>query len=463
MDAEAFSESLQYQAVKKRAVASRSFRSKIPSSNGQNFTEGQTIQFDLPSNLAAQYYNFNQFYLRIKVTTTGAVSLDRNGIYNIIKRLTIQTAGSQLCDIINYNALVCAFIDLQASHEWKASSGAIMCGMKGDSLSGQVMGAGDANARIFCIPLSLNVLSNCTPHRLIPAFSLSNLQIRIQLAAGVEAFVGTTAADCVYSIAEPEIVVMMTQLSPTAQSQINQSNNNMYNILALNYMNAQTSMAADATTVNATLGFSMSSLERILVLHRKSNAANGTYNVYSNSRIRNNLSEYSFLINSEQYPQRPILVDSNGAEVMAETLISDHRLTDFTRGSNVNVGYAAVGTLGVGTSDLSGVAPNIVKTQSYTLDAATATGLSAGVTAAAGVAATPSSIGTFVAGCEFESSLSDGKSSNIYSGISTIASTIQYKGVYAPGTVDCQLDFFAVYTVLMSLDMNGLGVYQIRV
>lgn len=463
MDSEAYSESLQFQAVKKRAVASRSFRTKIPSSNGQNFSEGQTVQFDLPSNLAAQYYNFNQLYLRVKVTTNGAVTLDRNGIYNIIKRLTIQTAGSQLCDIINYNALVCAFIDLQASHEWKSSSGAIMCGTKGDSLAGQAQGGGAANSRVYCIGLPINVLASSTPHRLIPSFSLSNIQVRIQLAAGVEAFVGADAAACAYTITEPEIVCMMTQLSPGAQAQIDQANNGMYNILALNYMNAQTSMAANATTVNATLGFSMSSLERILVLHRKSDAANGTATVFSNSRIRNNLSEYSFLINSEQYPQRPILVDDDGAEVMAETLISDHRLTDFTRGSNVNVGYAAIGTLGVGTSDLSGVAPNVVKTKSYTLSAADATGLSPGASAASGTAASASNIGTFIAGCEFESSLSDGKSSNIYSGISTIASTIQYKGVYEVGTVDAQLDFFAVYTVLLSLDMKGLGVWQVRI
>ena len=461
MDAEAYSESLQYQAVKKRAVASRSFRTKIPASNGQNFLEGQTVQFDLPSNLAAQYYNFNQLYLRIKVVTAGAVFLDRNGIYNIIKRLTIQTAGSQLCDIINYNSLVCAFIDLQASHEWKASSGAIMCGMTGDSLVGETMAG--ATARVFCIPLPLNILASSTPHRLVPGFSLSNIQVRIQLAAGVEAFVGATAADCVYTINEPEIVCMMTQLSPGAQSQIDAANNGVYNILALNYMNAQSSMAADATTVNATLGFSMSSLERILVLHRKSDAANGTYNIYSNSRIRNNLNEYSFLINSEQYPQRAILVDGDGAEVMAETLISDHRLSDFTRGTNVNVGLAAVGTLGVGTSDLSGVAPDVVKTKSYTLPNADADGLTPGSSTTAGNAAAASDIGTFIAGCEFESALSDGKSSHIYSGISTIASTVQYKGVYAAGTVAAQLDFFAVYTCLLSLDMKGLGVYQLRV
>ncbi len=461
MDSEAYSESLQFQAVKKRAVASRSFRTKIPSSNGLTFSEGQTIQFDLPSNLAAQYYNFNQLYLKLKVRTVGAVILDRNGIYNIIKRLTIQTAGSQLCDVINYNALISAFIDLQASHEWKSSSGAIMCGMRGDSLAGENLAA--ATDRVYCIPLPLNVLASTTPHRLIPAFSLSNIQIRLQLAFGAEAFVGVAAGNCVYTVAEPELVCMMTQLSPGAQAQIDQANNGVYNILALNYMNAQTSMADNATTVNATLGFSMSSLERILVLHRKSNAANGTYNVFSNSRVRNNLTEYSFLINSEQYPQRPILVDAEGAEVMAETLISDHRLVDYVRGSNVTVGFVPVGTLGFGSSDMSGVAPELTKTKSYTLEIVDSSGTTPGAIAAAGTAATRSNVGTFVCGCEFESSLSDGKSSNIYSGISTIASTVQYKGVYAAGTVGCQLDFFAVYTVLLSLDMKGLGVWQLRV
>ena len=41
--AEAFSETLAYPQVKKRAVASRSFRTKITPSNGSTFTGGNTI------------------------------------------------------------------------------------------------------------------------------------------------------------------------------------------------------------------------------------------------------------------------------------------------------------------------------------------------------------------------------------------------------------------------------------
>ena len=466
MDNEVFSESLAFNQVKKRAVASRSFRVKIPSSNGINFAPGQTVNVDLPSNLAGQYYNFNQMYLKFTfvpaVGTTSAV-LDRNGAYNLIKRLTIQTSGTQLCDINNYNVLVGAMMDMQASHEWKASSGNLLTGCYGDALRGEDVGTNSGASRTFCLPLVLNVLSSTTPHRMIPAFSLANIQIRLLLASAAESFVSSVAAPN-YSIENVELVCMMTQLSPGAQAQIDEMTQGNYNILALNYMNAQASQAAGQTSLTANLGFSMSSLERILVIHRKNDAANGTKTVFSNSRIRNGLSEYSFLINSEQYPARPIDVVGRGAEVWAETLISDHRLADFVRGCGVNVGLAAVGNLGVGTSDLTGNAPDIAKTHSYQLLNADSDGTTAGASAAANNAAAVSNIGTFVASCEFESGISDGKSSHIYSGISTISSTVQYKGIYnneAP--VAATLDFFAVYTVLLNLNMRGLGTWTVRV
>ena len=469
MDNEVFSESLAFNQVKKRAVASRSFRVKIPSSNGINFAPGQTVNIDLPSNMAGQYYNFNQMYLKFNVVcpagTTAAV-LDRNGAYNFIKRLSIQTSGSTLCDINNYNVLCAAMIDLQASHEWKSSSGNILAGVYGDALRGEDIGYTPYPAgRVFCLPLVLNVLSSTTPHRMIPAFSLANIQLRLQLDSAAAAFTSSVAAPN-YSITDVELVCMMTQLSPDAQSKVDAMTGGDYNILALNYMQASASQSTGQTTVTANLGFSMSSLERIIVCHRKNDAANGTKTVFSNSRIRNGLTEYSFLINSEQYPARPIVVDGYaGAEVWAETLISDHRLVDFNRGCGVNVGYNNVGTLGIGTSDLSGIAPDIVKQPSYLLTNTLCTGLSAGASAVAGTGATDSSIGTFIASCEFESGLSDGKSSHIYSGISTIASTVQYKGIYnsSDTPVDATIDFFAIYTVLLNLNMRGLGVWTLRV
>jgi hypothetical protein len=69
MASEAMSESLQFAAVKRRAVASRSYRVRLPASNGLNFAPGGTVQFDLPANLAGTYVDMSQCYLKFKVVT----------------------------------------------------------------------------------------------------------------------------------------------------------------------------------------------------------------------------------------------------------------------------------------------------------------------------------------------------------------------------------------------------------
>ena len=352
-------------------------------------------------------------------------------------------------------------IDSQASHEWKASSGNILTGCYGDALCGESLATG--GVRTFCLPLVCLPLSNTTPHRLIPAFSLSPIQFKIQLESAIEAFHVANAGS--YTITEVEIVCLMTELSPSAQSEVDRMTGGEYNILAVSYMNSQAVMSAAETNVTANLGFSVSSLERIIVLHRPT-ASLTTQNTYSNNRISNGLSEFSFLINSEIYPQRPINVDLQGSESWAELLISDHSLMDFTRGCGVNVGLVnCLALFPVGQSDLSGIAPNIAKPLSYILTPAAATGASAGAFGTAdNLAATASNVGTFLASCEFESGISDGKSSQIYSGISTLGSQVSYRGTYSNAvSTTAQIDFFAVFTVLLRLNMRGTGVWEIKV
>ena len=121
---EVYSESLNYKNIKKRAVSSRSYRTKIASSTGSVFLPGQTININLPGNQPGVYYNSNQMYLKFMVTSADAIAyLDRNGAYNFIKRLTIQCASTTLTDLNYYNVLTCALLDMQASPSWKAGAG----------------------------------------------------------------------------------------------------------------------------------------------------------------------------------------------------------------------------------------------------------------------------------------------------------------------------------------------------
>jgi len=466
--AEAFSESLAYPQVKKRAVASRSFRTKITPSNGSTFTGGNTIHLDLPGNLAGQYYNPNQMYLKFKITSAVASSqLDRAGAVGCIKRIQIQTAGAQLYDCNNWNVLATALMDTDCSADWKASSGSILVGTQGDQLQGEVLASGAANARTYCVPMMLNPLSMTTPHRLIPAFSLSALQFRITLDN--DTIVGQTlggAGDPVFTYSDVEMVCLMTELSPGAQAQIDSMTGGQYNILANSYLNSQATLAAGVTSLTANLGISVSSLERMLVVHRPSATATNADAFSLGNRTTSGLSEFQFLINSENYPQRPILVDGKGAESYAELLIADHALVDFRKGNCLLNSFAASAATGVGgvvpvgTGALSGNAPDVVKNDCFA--EVDGDGDSAGTAPLAGVAV-DSNIGTFLAACEFESGLSDGKSSHIYSGISTIASVVQYKGTYSGAQSAANVDFFAQHTIMISLDMKGSGVYAVSV
>ena len=458
-----FSESLAYGQQKRRAVSARSFRVKIPSSNSTTFTDGQTIQVDLPGNLAGQYYNMNQMYLKVKVVASSACRLDRAGALSFIKRLQISTAGAQICDINNYNVLATAMLDTDASCEYKAGYGNVMLGTLGDALKGiDLPAAGDG--RVFCIPIVLNPLSMSTPHRLIPAFALSALQFRYTLdsaASAVRSQVDGTA--CALTFSDVEMVCMMTELSPQAQAMVDSSTGGKYNILASSFMNSTASRGASLTAVTANLGFSVSSLERIIAIHRPVDSLDDIDFYSLGNRGTASLSEFQYLVNSESYPARPVLVDSAAAESLAETLIADHALADFKKSATFNNGFVSVGaTIPVGTSALSGDAPNIAKSGCFTV--VKPTGATAGSASAAGVVAVASNIGTFLVATEFESGLSDGKSSTIYSGISTIASVVQWVGKYAGATADVfQIDFFAQFTVLLSLDTRGSGVWSISV
>jgi hypothetical protein len=347
-------------------------------------------------------------------------------------------------------------LDHQSSQGWKASAGAQLIGCQGDSLRGQALGVGAGNARTFCLPMVCMPLANTTPHRLIPAFSLSDIEMRFTLNSDVAAVVNAATL----SYTEVEMVCVMTELSPGAQAQVDMNTGGIYNILANSFMNSQATREANATNLTCNLGFSVSSLERILVINRPT-VSIGSATAFEQNRGTMGLTQYSFLINSEIYPQRPVDVADYGAEAYAELLQSDHALVDFSRASSINSGFVAVGTLGVGTSDLTGNAPDVLKAKPYTF--INPDGASAGASAAAGTAATISSIGTFLVGCDFESAVATGKSHRIYSGISTLASNVQFRGTFNQVNQASTLDFFAVFTIRILLNTRGLGVFEVSV
>jgi hypothetical protein len=446
---DAMSESLNYPQQKRRAVASRSYRVKVSPSNGQNFTAGQTVNIDLPSNLAGTYVNWNQCYLKMKTTLTGAARLDRCGAAGFINRVQCMTAGAQIFDLPNWNVLMTILMDGDSSPAYKAGVGNVLMGTNGGFQGGEDLA--DGVARTFCIPFVLHPFGMSTPHRLQPLFSSSPVQFKITLESIENALQTAGTPPTVLTFTEVELVCVFTELSPGAQAQVDQMSGGVYNVLASSYQNVGTTMGADSA-VTANLGLSVSSLERIIVCHRPTGTINDVDFFSLGNRAKNGLQQYSIFINGEQYPARPVIVENNCAEALAEYLLSDHSLVNFDKQSSFNIAVAQ--NVSFTSNGLDGLSAIVGVAQPYTEDTPAGANI--------GAVGTDSDIGSFITAVELETGLSDGRSQRLYSGVSTISSTVNYRGTYS-GAAACQLDFFAQFTILLSLNTRGTNVWAVSV
>jgi hypothetical protein len=450
---DAMSESLNFPSMKRRAVASRSYRVKVSPSNGQNFTAGQTVNIDLPSNLAGTYINWNQCYLKMKVQSAGfGYTLDRCGAAGFIQRVQCMTAGAQIFDLPNWNVLMTILMDGDSSPAYKAGVGNVLMGTNGGFQAGETNASTDE--RTYCIPFTLHPFALSQPHRLQPLFSSSPVQFKITLESILNAVQSTGTAPTALSFTEVELVCVFTELSPGAQAQVDQMSGGVYNVLAASYQNVGTTMVDAASAVTANLGLSVSSLERIIVCHRPTTSLNDITKFSLGNRAKNGLQQYQFFINSESYPARPVVVENNAAEALAEYLLSDHSLVNFDKQSSFNVAVKSNASYSGNGTDAGGAIAGIA--QPFIIDEPTGT-LVGGV-------AVSSNIGSFITAVELETGLSDGRSQRLYSGVSTISSTVNYRGVYdTANSGDAQIDFFAQFTVLLSLNTRGTNVWSVSV
>jgi hypothetical protein len=339
-------------------------------------------------------------------------------------------------------------MDTDSSPAYKSGIGNVLMGTHGGYQAGEELVAADP--RTFCVPFVLHPFAMSTPHRLMPCSSSSPVQFKISLESIALATVGTITA---LDYTEVELVCIMTELSPGAQAQVDQMSGGMYNILASSYQNVGNTMPAGSTAVTANLGISVSSLERVIVCHRPTRSLIST--AYSlGNRCKNFLTEYSILINGEQYPARPVIVSDKGAEALSEYLLSDHSLVNFDKQSSFNIALFGA-TLETKSNGLDGQSVNGITLPFIKDDPV---GIEPGSTLALA-----SDIGSFITAVELETGLSDGKSQRLYSGISTISSTVNYRGLYGAGALAAQIDFFCQFTVLLSLNSRGTNVWSVSV
>lgn len=469
------SEALDYNNIKRRAMASRSYRVRIVPSNKTAFSPGETIFLDLPSNLSGTFMDMTQTYIRFKVTYTGGAGqvnkmcLDKCGAYGFLQRVACITSGQQIFDLNNYNVLVAALMDTDASNDWKANAGNVLVGTTASTCHGESLQIADGGSvtRTYCLPFILNPFA--LQKKLVPLFSLDSLRFRLTLETLVNAIQVASGAVSAYALSDVELISYFTELSPSAMAQLDSLTGGVYNLLCPSYSNVQTTMAANTTNLTTVLGIAVSSLERIIVIHRPSAAAVAA-GASLGARITNTIQTAQFFINSEAFPQRNVSVDDMAAEPLAEFLISDHALSDFGRSNciqnfNVSSGSAAAFSYNVFDGSLYNKVNRDLANGGAILPVnnawnnAVGTGLAVGMADADAV----TTVGSFVLAIELETGCSAGRSDRLYSGISTISSVVQYKGTYTANSIAASIDFYAHFTVLLTLNMRQTGVWSITI
>ena len=453
MPSEACTHLLAYGSKRLRAMNSRSYRVVSPATNTSSATLGQTIEFRIPGNQMASFLDNSTMYFKFQVANNNGANISlegKSGAYALIKKIDILTSGQTISSVDNYNVLHSCFVDTDTSIQYSANVGKVLYGAgatKGH-LGGAVPNAGfnagqdqanvaetvdteavgqtianGANAS-FVLPFVMNCLANSKKY--IPLFSRDNITIKIQLETSLLGTIGA-ATDAEVAINTPELIYNVVELDAQAFGAVAGSVDDKFEIVADDYRHTSATATAGASqTIVANLGFAFSSLNRVIISQR--NQANLTAGkIAIGNRSRRDLEEVQLLLNGESIPSRPIRITDQASEALAELLVADRALVSTDHDSRINrgAGFSAQDPTGADTANC----------------------------------------GNFLVQIDTESMRSNNDDPGIYSGISTIGAVLQAQlkyGASAPSGAT-NIDFFAQYTSLLTLDMKGSQTFVLSV
>jgi len=418
---EATSKLLNYAMNSKRATASRSIRVKQPCVNGDEFNGTQQIIFRLPSNVRNTFLDGETVYLNMNVSVDVNCNVEGScGAYGFIDRIEILSSGQTLMSLDGYAELLSLFADLECSSQGKDNRYKLMCGLGSDRFTGTAIAS--ANYSKFSLPLHLTLFQSMAHY--LPLFSRDALEIRITLNSNDKAIVAAAAS--VWTIWSPELVYYQVEVNDNAMTMINENCGGVYSLNCKDFRHTRFAVPATANgggVVN-TLGFSMSSLESMLVAVIPT--ANNVLSKPSNSNrttFLGNDGEFNLTLNGERIPSR--LIKGSPAETMAEIAIRERTLGTFYHPSSIN---GDANTFNVN----DGAGSSSATTGSYFL-------------------------------CVDLESMRPQSSDEMYAGVSTVGGVLQSEikaGVAIPASY---IHYFAQNTINLTLDMNGSQTWVVSV
>ena len=413
---------LNYSQVPPRASSSRAIRNEIIPTNNGTYTMNSQIIFDLPANLNNTFCDFQSSYVKLTVNNadTAAFNFHGGGFPSCIKQIVLELGGQTLFSCDNWNTLYEMMLSLDTSASFRSNAGLRLFGAGNDFTGSSV--AENGGSRQVCFPL---ILTPLMANRYFPLIGRDRLRIRLILDTSERSLIGA-ATDAEVTITDVALVTYNLELGSDVMAMVAANSGGSFKIAMPSYQHHQESLSNTATSLVATLGFSMSSLNRILVAQTRQTATAGNNHIGNRSRLR--LNRFFVTIGGVKYPMRDVqdlgvaaATTGAGSEVLAEALISQRALCAWTHDSSIGAdgGFALL----EGAGDTSGTT------------------------------------GSFLIDLDLESQrVAGGESSvGLVAGVNCVGQVCQLTMEYsAAATNDHVIDVFGEHTILCSLDLNTL-------
>jgi len=413
---------LNYSQVPPRASSSRAIRNEITPTNGSSFNANSQIIIDLPANLNNTFCDFQSSYIKATVSNSdgSAANFCGGGFPSMIKQIVLELGGQTLFSCDSWNVLYEMMLSLDSSAQFRDNAGKRLFGA-GGNFDGQEIAAGGSVK--VCFPL---VLTPLMANRYFPLIGRDRLRIRLILDTGVRGLVSANdLTDAQITVSDVALVTYNLELGSDVMAMVAANSGGAFKIAMPSYQSQQTTMATGDTTKNIVLGFSMSSLNRILVAQQK---ATITGAMTLGARNRNHITRFFVTIGGVKYPMRDVqdlgsatAVGGEGCEPFAEALISQRALCAWSHDSSIEVDGTFALENGGGT--------NSATTGSFLIDLDLESQRVAGGEGSLGLVAGVNTIGQVV------------------------SITLEYSGDHADAQV---VNVYGEHTILCSLDLNTL-------
>lgn len=302
--------------------------------NGQTFTSGQQIYFDL---LNRGFLVPDSMYIAYNYTLASLVNAELIGcpVYTSFSRLDVQI-GSQIVDsIMNYNVVmhmlsnltlnVAEKYGLQSSFGYFKDTGVPNL----EQLDGRQMTANEVND--FAGPL-MSILSNS--EKLIPLFCMPQVRVILTVESLSNMFTSTVAPTG-WTLSNVELRYKVIDFGGNVEEMVRSMGEKIY-IKSQSFASSSNLLAANTASGAYDLIYNQrfASVKSLFAI--MGGGAAGSNKQYDSFDLTQGSGDYSFNIGGVQYPQRPISARINRSGVMQELRTAVGSIFDKNNSFSIN-------------------------------------------------------------------------------------------------------------------------------